>query len=1675
MAKNLEIKIDTWKNKLLDMGKRNKLLNFKQSKHSTVRIDMPDMLSLWEILVGKEKTIEFPYVNDIDEDTENFQVGDIRTNLNVNELQKALRNLRDKSKTAMEEQGINALYLSFGILKWRESNNSDIYFNAPIILVPVTLTVESITSPYILKMHEDEIVVNPTLSYKLQNDFGITLPEFDEDEGLIAYFDAVKKLVAINKWEIIDETWISLLSFLKINMYNDLSRNKEKIINNINIRAIAGDTTASNRIPNEIIDFDFDKSLKPDEIFQVVDADSSQQDAVLSVKRGYSFVLQGPPGTGKSQTITNIISECLADGKKILFVSEKMAALDVVHRRLSASGLDDFCLVLHSHKANKKDVLAQLGAVLNLAKNKASISEEAYQKLDTLQEDKEKLNAYVTQLHQIVEPLHKSIYEVNGILANLESYDEVIFSLDNVKEVTASQYNRYNYLLDNLIKTIGKMTGDYTKNPWNGANVSSVSNELRHDVGAKLSILIPKIQKYSELADKMLRDMSLKQDVTYNHLFAIQEIFSIGKSSPLIPTNWIVGDEISPLFDEVTECENIKSDFAKQTNMLKSRYEELTVYFPLSDISELINSVKIQSEISHLKQLLEQDIIFTKLDTCVNLEKLLSLYELSKENANTFFDNQTKLLADFEKDILALDFKPILARYKTEYTNMFKVFKGDYKKDKKSIQALSKTVNFKVTDEIAIQILNRLKDMADAKDWFESECDQLKAMFDNQFTGYKTDFNLVDSKIKCFTNLKKSLDILSEMEQIANKSAEKEQLLILHYEFLYDGLNTAWGEIRNALTWAVNFREIVEKYHINADFINKICSEKEMSVKCSDNEIVILNMIKDINEEFVWFAGLFDEPIKIKDIKLLALADRLTKCQNGLFLLEEWIDFKAVKQSCRDEGLSDFIDKFELINIETEKVVPIFRKRFFRIWLDAILPDYPAISSFRRRTQESIISEFTTLDKVQFEIAKARIRGKLINELPSISGFTSGVDEISILKRELAKQRKIMPIRKLFHEIPNLLLKLKPCLMMSPLSVSLFLEADTYMFDVVIFDEASQVCTENAIGAIARGKQVIIAGDSKQLPPTNFFGASISNTDFDNDDDDEDDDYAYESLLDEANLLPERTLLWHYRSRHEHLIAFSNAKIYKSSLVTFPSNVDKVADNGVEYIYMEDGFYDRGGKKGNVIEAKKVAEMVFEHFKQYPNRSVGVVAFGTVQQQAIDVAIREMRMKNQKFESFFKEDVEEPFFVKNLENVQGDERDTIIFSIGYAKDINGALKMNFGPLSKSGGERRLNVAITRAKYNVKLVGSILPTDINIDKINADGPKLLRAYIDFAMNGVSVLNNVITESDVAEHDSPFEKSVYDFLDRKGYKLGTQVGCSGYRIDIAVKHPTLDGQFVLGIECDGASYHSARTARERDRLRQDVLENMGWKIYRIWSTDWIKDQVTEGERLITAVEEALTNYGRQENVEPLEAITDNSDVDMDNFVLVDEKVISDEEIINPYGFEENEKVSFSELPKNEEGNLSLADCIMEIVQKTYPVHYDLICKEMAPLFGNQKATVKIRREVDAVLNQLDGEIILKNDFYYPASYLKIPVYIPNTRKINHISIEELAEAMYEIASKCTGATKESLCTETTRAFGFHRMTANIEESMNSGFELLVEQGRFKVIDGKVAINSEDGMFS
>jgi very-short-patch-repair endonuclease len=399
-----------------------------------------------------------------------------------------------------------------------------------------------------------------------------------------------------------------------------------------------------------------------------------------------------------------------------------------------------------------------------------------------------------------------------------------------------------------------------------------------------------------------------------------------------------------------------------------------------------------------------------------------------------------------------------------------------------------------------------------------------------------------------------------------------------------------------------------------------------------------------------------------------------------------------------------------------------------------------------------------------------------------------------------------------------------------------------------MFDEASQIRTEEVVPAIIRSDQVIVIGDRKQLPPTSFFASGES------DEDEEQDVESYESVLDEcSNFLFQRYLKWHYRSQDERLIAFSNLHFYDSQLVTFPNPIQN-PDLGVWFRHVPDGIYDRGGRRDNRREAKVVAEMALQHIKSSPNQSLGIIAFSEAQADAIQEQLEILWKEHSDLEDFCR-DSSPRFFLKALENVQGDERDVIFLSVGYGRDANGKLSLNFGPLNKRGGERRLNVAVTRAKSKIVLISSIFSSEIDLAGTSSEGVRVMRDYLSYAESGGSKLKGIAYQQEL-KFDSPFEEDVYHALVShkalQNYIIRTQVGCSGYRIDLAISHKGRPGEFILGIECDGASYHRSPTARDRDRLRQQILEKLGWKIHRIWSTKWFHSKSEQLEILVANIE-------------------------------------------------------------------------------------------------------------------------------------------------------------------------------------------------------------------------------
>ena len=539
MGHKLHNRIEIWKKLLLDFGKRNRLINFLEGKRSNVRIMTPSFDRLWELVVANEKEIVFPYAKKVQVDDEGEEVyetvikGDIETNKPIGDLQKTLKALRYKANTSIEEQGINTLYLTFGMLKWKERDDSSQVFASPVILVPVRLLIESITSPYRLVLHDDEIVINPTLSHKLDNDFGIIMPEFDSTHDSPAeYIEKLLHKVENKGWEVERSTHLTNLSFLKINMYKDLERNEEKINANPVIAALVGEQDPI-QVSEELNNFDHDRQIRPIDTFQVVDADSSQQDAVLLSKKGASFVLQGPPGTGKSQTITNIIAEAIADGKKVLFVSEKMAALQVVYNRLASVGLADFCFTLHSHKAKKKEILRDLANSINI--DRTRVRDEALAQLDLLERKRNLLNEYQEELHTLTSGLNISIYSVNGKLAKLENVPDVVFEISDTGTISAPVLNERIYLLNELSKTIGKRSEDYADNVWRGANIRFLSNALRHDIDSNISKLVPLLAELENLHTSVCSQLGLVITPSLDGTEELANILSIASKSPMIP------------------------------------------------------------------------------------------------------------------------------------------------------------------------------------------------------------------------------------------------------------------------------------------------------------------------------------------------------------------------------------------------------------------------------------------------------------------------------------------------------------------------------------------------------------------------------------------------------------------------------------------------------------------------------------------------------------------------------------------------------------------------------------------------------------------------------------------------------------------------------------------------------------------------------------------------------------------------------------------------------------------------------------------------------------------------------------------------------------------------------------------------------------------------------------
>ncbi|MDO4571296.1 MAG: DUF4011 domain-containing protein [Planctomycetia bacterium] len=1655
MRSTIENKIEKWKKLLLDMGRRNALIHLNENAAGCLKITSPDMREQFRRIVADEEQLAFPYAGKItfdengEEQYENHEPGDLQTSLRLGDLFKKLKWIRSKARDALNEQGVNTLYLAFGGLRWNVGTKQEEYFS-PILLVPAILSIESLISPYKIENLDDDIAVNPALSYKLSIECGVQLPDYEVGTPAEDYLAQLNSIIENRGWSIEENVYLALFSFQNLSIYEDLEKNAARLKNHAIVSQLATSGASASApdvalpidfgegewgdadgggiptageihtageilnhvagalpdIPPELKDYDHDKRSVPEQIFQVLDADSSQMDALLLARNGVSFVLQGPPGTGKSQTIANIICEALAEGKKVLFVAERLAALQVVYKRLQSVGLGDFCLQLHGQRQRKKELLKELAAAVSLESR--GVKEDALAQLASLQRIKPKLYEYQEQLHTPTSLLRKSVYEVIGEIAIRTDVPEVVFDIEAVEEFTRDRLGDIVGLLSDLTRLIEKQTMPFDENPWRNTIIEQLTYDLRQNIMSHCRALVPYLEESHQIFQESQSVFQTPQPASWSYTKGLAGLLIQGGQSPHFSPEWVLEKKVGAMLQESSnwrgECEIIKTKREKVLEKFVSEFvesdcgEELCLlqrecYALASRLSETAwqrtnetpngleelrrDAGEIQQGLEALEEkrqalasALEVAPDSFDLQTWCNLGKFLNSklvfpaiwFErpLQKwlQNLIALFNELAQekkaILENFDPEVFELDIYPILKRFRMEYKSVLRLARGQYYRDRKLVLSCCVEPE-KMTDRDIEVVLNRLKRYLDRKKALEESDPTFREVFGAYYNAKNTDWDLIlaraqdaldlrnffvdvpvpprlkriiaggelplreaqefgelyeqldieallERKKRIFSdethsdppakqrealaktlesleNLRACVDRLQEsvkpeckdsitLAQVVECVANLEQARSLvkdfnekkqHLEQLlgeyWNDLDTPWDDVANALQHAKRWEEYLAKNFVSTDFVEKVGSDSEFRSKILAKGLRLKEIIESASADFDWLNAQFCEKEDLSKIPLDKLTPRVQLCGENLALLDEQLHYKNLRDRAKEFALLDYIDQTERMDLPAKLIVDAYKKRFYRLWLDVVVPKFPAVHDFRSKVHEATIEDFCELDKDQLLIARDRVRDLVLSRYPDMDAMWGAQDEISIFKRALNKPGRRTPLRELFASIPNLLTKIKPCWMMSPLSVSVFLDADKYAFDLVIFDEASQVCSQNAVSSILRGRQVIIVGDTNQLPPTRFFSSSGVAADFDALDDLQDDDPGV-SILEEASAaLPQRSLLWHYRSRHEDLIAFSNIKIYDGRLVTFPSHQERKPGFGVEYIYVPEGVYDRGGKRHNLIEAQKTADLVFEHFKNFPERSLGVVTFSGAQMAAIESAIRKRRLADASFEEFFVEDRDEPFFIKNLENVQGDERDSMIFSIGYARDQEGKMSMNFGPLNKPGGYRRLNVAITRAKFNVKLVGSIVPADFADETALAEGVKMLRDYIDFARSGCEEMR---LAPSVEQADSSFEEAVLRFIESSGYDAVANLGSSSYKIDVAVRHPIQRDKFILAVECDGNSYHRTRTVRERDRLRREVLESMGWSVYRVWSADWIKDPKTEGEKLLRAIREAEKRF-------------------------------------------------------------------------------------------------------------------------------------------------------------------------------------------------------------------------
>jgi len=1567
-------------------------------------------------------SFELPFPDPQGEDLEKHLDMKIQTLLLPDQMERKMSGLYHQTQSGLAETGINTLFCSWGYLEWYESENSDKPFFAPLILLPLEMKriLARQTWQYSVQSIGDEAEINTTLQERLRRDFGLELPRFqDEDtqgeDTPESYFREISEVIKDKpRWRIHRFVAIGLFYFNRLVMYHDLDPSRWPSNRSLNKHEVLSDLLAGKEYGDTIDTEDYSvdrKDISAQVPILITDADSSQFSAIVDVMKGKNLAIKGPPGTGKSQTITNIIASALFENKKILFLSEKMAALEVVKKRLDDAGIGDFCLELHSSKARKKDVLASLLKRLEMQTILPGYYVPLVEEIEKL---RDQLNEYSSKINQIYGNTGKTINQI--IWAEANSRERAIeYGLpEDLKLLTFESANQKNNLdldearsklstIEELYDAIIRKYEYVEKHPWYGIDIRNVSSFDHEKIVREYQNWLSILKHIEELASDLSRiaeinDASMSIDSLKKLVWEIKEQLPIKESetdsnliSKLINnhTTRVVDRLLNDCDDYYEKCEELSEYLDDPEAALckdVSQVDEFTKYanrlvflepfksLRISQISELKHLLKSNSEaFKKYKQLAEEWLEFAGTEgplTLVDMKKLITAIQLLNSVPRGVLIRRTQeLMAELSEDVLARG-NNIADQCITTKTGLEKRFIVRIEEDPQRIRQLSsiiRTAGFlgrlgnayrnavseyrsllrnvepKSSQLLMASDLGAIADNLEEAQRLRAD-DQLRSICGSEFRGIETDFSILRAVNKFGIDVRQNFKSNSSLDKGLRKLLMEESTEILYAiedtvdesninDFMYyvdtfsshdlnitpdsickdyedimvlaDSLQTittamtvknniiieelpsiidkaqelsqinsdvsdnseAKSVLGDIFQGVASSTEIIRSTNnmaeaiLSANFPGKCTSkllckefhqtyEKLSSIIKGVEECVLKeahirensDYLKRINLDLLF--GIFEsEKISVSD--LTKLLETAVDNSNALF---EWADYCRAKQDAVELGLGQVLDLYSALEKPPDhlKLPDAFDWVFYRSILKSVYDDFPEFKQFSGLTHEAIRKRYRKLDREIIVAQRLKLARKLFTN-PISRGVSTGAkkkwSDRSLIENEVRKEKRHIPLRDLITRASMAILDMKPCFMMSPASVAKYIPPDSRIeFDIVIIDEASQMKPEEAVGAIVRGKQLIVVGDPKQLPPTSFFERTEHTEE---EDEDEEDLIDTESILDSAlfTFRPSRNLKWHYRSRHESLIAFSNKEFYDNELILFPSSTSKHPDLGVEYKFVNGQYRN----SINVPEAEEVIKAAREFMHKNPNRSLGIATMNLKQREILNDQLDLLFATDRKAEAYRQrwEPTLEPIFVKNLENVQGDERDVIFISTTYGSHETGKVpQQRFGPINNNGGHRRLNVLFTRAKEQIVVFSSMKSTDIIPTEASKEGVWIFKRYLEYARTGQ--LESGTTSG--REPESDFEVFVSERLRRCGYQVVPQVGVAGFFIDLAVKDPNNPDSYLAGIECDGATYHLAKSARDRDRLRQEVLEGHRWNIYRIWSTDWFADPDREMQKLL-----------------------------------------------------------------------------------------------------------------------------------------------------------------------------------------------------------------------------------